>query len=110
MYFNVQHSADGFVLAESGKGLVVYTYAADTKGHAATCTGACAAAWPPVKAQNPQPSPADNLPGGFSVINGQVAYNGMPLYTFAGEKSLSVHAGGQWKVVPMSASYIKTGA
>jgi predicted lipoprotein with Yx(FWY)xxD motif len=104
----VQHSAAGFVLAEAS-GKVVYTYAGDSKGKASTCTGGCAAAWPAVKAQNPQPSPADNIPGAFGVINGQATYKGMPLYIFAGARPFSVHAGGQWKVVPMSASYVKTG-
>jgi len=42
----VQHSAIGFVLAEAN-GQVVYTYAKDTKGGLPTCTGSCAATWPP---------------------------------------------------------------
>lgn len=104
VYFTVQHSAVGYVLAESGK--VVYEYTADTAGKAGTCTGACATAWPPVMAQNPQVSAADNLPGKLGQINGQATYNGHPLYTFASAKDLTVHAGGQWKVVPMSASDI----
>lgn len=107
VYFFVQHSAKGWVLAESGK--PVYTFSGDTKGHAATCTGSCASVWKPVKAQNPQPSPADKLPGSFSVINGQAAYNGMVLYTYASGKDLQVYPSSQWHLVPMSQSYILTG-
>jgi predicted lipoprotein with Yx(FWY)xxD motif len=103
VYFIVQHSAHGWILAESGK--PVYTCAADTKGKAGTCTGS---AWPAVKAQNPQSSPADNIPGAFTVVGGQVLYNGMPLYTYGSKSTVLVHPSAEWKLVPMSASYIKT--
>lgn len=107
VYFTVQHSSKGWVLAESGK--PVYTYAGDSAGKAATCTGGCASVWPSVKAQNPQESPADNIPGKFTVIDGVAAYNGMPLYTHAGGVDLAVYPSSQWKLVPMKASYIVTG-
>ena len=43
----VQKSAVGYVLA-AADGQVVYTYAKDTKGGTPTCTGSCAAIWPPL--------------------------------------------------------------
>ncbi len=111
----VQHSALGFVLAEAN-GQVVYTYAKDTKGGAPTCTGSCAASWPPVTGV-PKAGPADTFPGTFGVVKGaggveQITYNGYPLYLFEGAKPLSTAGngiGGVWHVVPLSASDI-TGA
>ena len=108
----VQRSSVGFVLAEAS-GFVVYTYDKDTKGGAPTCTGSCATAWPPVTG-TPKAGPADTFPGTFGVVKGaggveQITYNGLPLYTFAGAKPLSVAGngvGGVWHVVPLSASDI----
>ncbi|HJY74785.1 MAG TPA: hypothetical protein VJ347_23670, partial [Streptosporangiaceae bacterium] len=47
--FKAEHvrGIKGAVLVE-GSGLVVYTFTGDTRGKAGTCTGACAAIWPPV--------------------------------------------------------------
>jgi len=108
----VQHSSVGYVLAEAN-GSVVYTYDKDTKGGAPTCTGSCAAAWPPVTG-TPKAGPADTFPGTFGVVKGaggveQITYNGLPLYTFKGAKPLSAAGngvGGVWHVVPLSASDI----
>jgi predicted lipoprotein with Yx(FWY)xxD motif len=111
----VQHSAVGFVLAEAN-GQVVYTYAKDTKGGVPTCTGSCAATWPPATG-TPQAGPADNFPGQFALIKGaggveQITYNGYPLYTLKGARPLSTAGngiGGVWHVVPLSASDISGG-
>jgi predicted lipoprotein with Yx(FWY)xxD motif len=108
----VQKSAVGYVLAEANN-QVVYTYAKDSKGGAPTCTGSCAAAWPPVTGV-PKAGPADNFPGTFGVVKGaggvtQITYNGYPLYTFKGARPLSTAGnglGGVWHVVPLSASDI----
>ena len=108
----VQHSALGYVLAEAS-GQVLYTYAKDTKGGAPTCTGSCAAAWPPVTGV-PKAGPADTFPGTFGVVKGaggveQITYNGYPLYTFKGARPLSTAGngiGGVWHVVPLSVSDI----
>jgi hypothetical protein len=60
-------------------------------------------------AMNPQVSQADNtLPGTLGQINGQATWNGMPLYTHAGGKNLAVYPSAQWKLITLSASYIKT--
>ena len=110
----VQHSNLGFVLAEAN-GQVVYTYSKDKKGGPGTCTGSCASTWPPATG-TPQAGPADHFPGTFTVVKGaggvqQIAYNGMPLYTFAGAKPYTTAGNGLdgvWHVVPLSASDIVT--
>jgi predicted lipoprotein with Yx(FWY)xxD motif len=111
----VQKSALGYVLAEAN-GDVVYTYGKDTKGGTPTCTGSCAAIWPPLTG-NPLPGPADTglaTLGTVSDANGakQVTYNGKPLYLYQGEKPLSVKGngiGGEWHVVKLSKSNISGG-
>jgi predicted lipoprotein with Yx(FWY)xxD motif len=108
----VQKSAVGYVLAEANN-QVVYTYAKDSKNGAPTCTGSCAAAWPPVTGV-PKAGPADTFPATFGVVKGaggveQITYNGYPLYTFKGARPLSTAGnglGGVWHVVPLSASDI----
>ncbi len=108
----VQKSSLGYVLAEAN-GQVVYTYAKDAKNGAPTCTGSCAAVWPPVTG-TPKAGPADTFPGTFGVVKGaggveQITYNGYPLYEFKGAKPLSAAGngiGGVWHVVPLSASDI----
>jgi len=111
----VQQSALGYVLAEAN-GQVVYTYGKDSKGGQPTCTGSCASIWPPVTGK-PVASLADKLPGTLGTVsdaNGakQITYNGLPLYTFKGAKILATKANGtdgEWHVIKMSASDIKTG-
>jgi predicted lipoprotein with Yx(FWY)xxD motif len=111
----VQKSAIGYVLAEAN-GQVVYTYGKDTKGGQPMCTGSCASIWLPVTGK-PVASSADNLPGTLGTVsdaNGakQITYNGMPLYSFKGAKTLSTKAngtGGEWHVIKLSVSDIRTG-
>jgi predicted lipoprotein with Yx(FWY)xxD motif len=108
----VQKSSVGYVLAEAN-GQVVYIYAKDTKNGSPTCTGSCAAAWPPVTG-TPKAGPADTFPGSFGLVKGaggveQITYDGYPLYSFQGAKPLSAAGngvGGVWHVVPLSASDI----
>jgi predicted lipoprotein with Yx(FWY)xxD motif len=102
IYFIIQKYRTSYVMAEAA-GQVVYTYAGDTAGKAATCTGSCASEWAPVKGVG-SVSPADNYPNKFTVIGGQVAYNGMPLYTKTGALPFSDHAGGQWNTIPLPVS------
>jgi predicted lipoprotein with Yx(FWY)xxD motif len=111
----VEHSALGYVLAEAN-GQVVYTYGKDTKGGAPTCTGSCATTWPAATG-TPKAGPADTFPGTFGVVKGaggveQITYNGLPLYTYAGAKAYTTAGngvGGEWHVVPLSASDITGG-
>jgi predicted lipoprotein with Yx(FWY)xxD motif len=111
----VQKSALGYVLA-AANGQVLYTYAKDTKGGTPTCTGSCAAIWPPLTG-NPVAGAATTGLGTLGTVsdaNGakQVTYNGMPLYTLKGAKALSVKGnglGGVWHVVKLSESNIAGG-
>jgi len=103
--FKVEHvrGIKGSVL-EEGNGLVVYTFTGDTRNHAGTCTGGCAAIWPPVRGV-PVLASGQKIAGKFGRINGQVTYNGWPLYGFTGEKGGQNHANAQFKVVhPSSGS------
>jgi predicted lipoprotein with Yx(FWY)xxD motif len=111
----VQKSAIGYVLAEAS-GQVVYVYDKDTKGGTPTCTGSCAAIWPPLTG-NPVASPAATGLGTLGTVsdaNGakQVTYNGKPLYIFKGAKPLSVKGngvGGVWHVIKLSKSNVTGG-
>jgi len=111
----VQKSALGYVLA-AANGQVLYTYAKDTKGGTPTCTGSCAAIWPPLTG-NPVAGPATTGLGTLGTVsdaNGakQVTYNGKPLYTFKGAKPLSVKGngvGGVWHVIKLSKSNVTGG-
>jgi predicted lipoprotein with Yx(FWY)xxD motif len=97
--FRVKHvrGVKGDVLVE-GSGLVVYTFTGDTRGKPGTCTGGCAAVWPPVHGV-PVVASGVKIGGKFGRIDGQVTYNGWPLYLFTGEKSLTNHADSSFKVV-----------
>lgn len=103
--FRAQHVAGvkGLMLLE-GPGLVVYTFTGDKRGKAGTCTGPCAAIWPPVRGV-PEVAHGTKIPGKFGRIHGQVTYNGWPLYLFTGEKPHQNHADSSFKVVrvPVSA-------
>ncbi len=80
----------GTVLVNS-RGLTLYMFVPD-KRKRVTCTGACAAAWPPLKLKaGQQPTAggaarkallgADKNPGGGRVVT----YAGWPLYTYVGD-------------------------
>ena len=95
--FRAQHIAGvrGLVLVE-GPGLVVYTYTGDRRGHASNCHGSCAAIWPPIRGI---PVVAGRIAGRFGRINGQITFNGLPLYGFTGERPHQNFANGQFPVV-----------
>ena len=101
--FRTQHvtGVKGLVL-EEGPGLVVYTFTGDKPGHAGTCTGACAGVWPPVHGVAVLAS-GTKIGGKFGRIDGQVTFNGWPLYLFTGEKARQNNADSSFKVVRVSA-------
>jgi len=79
----------GTVLTDA-KGFTVYWFAKDTAISSA-CTGACAAAWPPVIGM-PQAASGINLTGKLGEIKRpdgtmQATYDGHPLYLFAGDSA-----------------------
>jgi predicted lipoprotein with Yx(FWY)xxD motif len=65
-------------------GHTLYVYAKDT-GTTSACTGACAAAWPPLKSSaTPTTGPGVDA-SKVTVVAGQVAYGGHLLYGFAND-------------------------
>jgi predicted lipoprotein with Yx(FWY)xxD motif len=88
---------DGTVTFVNSASLPVYTFSADSTG-ASVCTASCLAAWPAVLA------PSGTLAAGFTSFvrsddgQTQLAYNGQPLYTFAGDSANA--ANGIGDVVP----------
>jgi predicted lipoprotein with Yx(FWY)xxD motif len=85
----VENSALGEILVDA-QGRTLYLFKADSRGVSA-CGGACAAAWPPLLAHGDP-----RVAGGASVSllstiersSGarQLAYNGHPLYLYAGDQ------------------------
>jgi predicted lipoprotein with Yx(FWY)xxD motif len=83
-----KHSKLGTILAVGPKRLTVYLFEAD-KAPRSSCSGPCAAAWPPVTGK-------PNATGGASASDlgtitradgrTQVTYKGHPLYTFVRDK------------------------
>jgi len=102
--FKTEHvrGVKGVILVE-GSGLVVYTFTGDTRGHAGTCTGGCAAIWPPIRGVAVL-AHGVKIAGKWGRINGQVTYNGWPLYGFTGEKGGQNHANAEFKVVKPTAA------
>jgi predicted lipoprotein with Yx(FWY)xxD motif len=83
---SAKHSKDGTILAAGPKHLTVYLFEADNGGQS-TCSGACAAAWPPVTTGGePQAGGVASSAklGTLTRSDGtkQVTYNGHPLYFF----------------------------
>jgi predicted lipoprotein with Yx(FWY)xxD motif len=78
----------GAVLVD-GKGLTLYHLTTDTSAKS-TCTGGCAKVWPPLLTTNGNPPSSPASIGTFGMITrpdggAQVTFNGMPLYTYAGD-------------------------
>jgi len=107
---------DGKILAD-GQGRALYLFVAD-KGSTSTCTGACAAAWPPVTASAMPMAGggvSQSMLGTTKRADGteQLTYNGHPLYYFAADtgsgmaKGQGLKAfGSDWYVVNAKGSKI----
>jgi predicted lipoprotein with Yx(FWY)xxD motif len=105
----VKHSRFGNIVTD-GKGRSLYLFARD-KGKKSTCSGACAAAWPPLIAKG-SPKAGSGIDAKklhTSTRQGgakQVTYNGHPLYRFASDSKPGdvtgqkvTNFGGTWFVV-----------
>jgi predicted lipoprotein with Yx(FWY)xxD motif len=104
----------------NGEGRTLYVFAPD-HGKKVTCTGQCAAVWPPLKVasgQKPSVSGAvkaslvssDTDPAGGSVVT----YNGWPLYLYVADPTPGTahgqalnSSGGLWYVISPSGQIIK---
>ena len=85
----LERTSLGIILTD-GQGFTVYAFEAD-RGTTSRCTGACAAAWPPVITSAARVMVADgadeSLVGEITRAGGarQVTYDGHPLYRYAGD-------------------------
>jgi len=95
----------GTVLADSA-GMSLYMFKRDT-ADVSTCTGNCAATWPPLLVQG-DPVAGDRLLGSLGVLTRddggmQVTYDGMPLYYYASDTqpgdTKGQGVGGAWYLV-----------
>jgi predicted lipoprotein with Yx(FWY)xxD motif len=113
-------SSLGNILVDS-RGRTLYLFQKDT-GTTSTCTGACAAAWPPLTVTG-KPTASGNanasMVGTTTRSDGtmQVTYNGHPLYLYIGDTSAGTTAGqgvnafgALWYVVSPSGSQITGGS
>lgn len=88
---SVKHSGKlGAILAAGPKHLTVYMFEGD-KGASSSCSGGCAAAWPPVTSSGQPSASAGVSSAGLGTITRpdgtmQVTYHGHPLYYFASDK------------------------
>jgi predicted lipoprotein with Yx(FWY)xxD motif len=76
----------GVEVLANAHGLTLYWFAPDSAA-ASTCTGSCAAYWPPVAGD---PQAGRGIPGRFGTISRpgggqQMTYDGHPLYTYIGD-------------------------
>jgi predicted lipoprotein with Yx(FWY)xxD motif len=91
-------------------GMTLYIFKADTKDSGkSTCNGDCATNWPPYVLEADETLEQDSAAGGTVTMitrddgTKQVAYNGWPLYYFAGDKAAGDAngqglAGGKWVI------------
>ena len=94
-------------------GMTLYVFSADS-ADTSTCTGACAAKWPPLIVDpSATITPPAGATGAFSLITRadgtmQVAYNHQPLYYYTGDAAAGDATGqgfgGKWFVAPLTAS------
>ncbi len=85
-------------ILETAAGMPLYTYGQDTSGKS-NCTGSCLSEWPALAATGGSAPTVAGASGAFSLVTRddgtmQVAYNGMPLYTFVDDKSGDVTGDG----------------
>lgn len=111
---------DGTYLT-GANGKAVYLWVADTSNKS-TCSGACAAAWPPVTTKGSPTASGSAVAGdlGTTQRSGgteQVTYDGHPLYYYAGDSGAgqitgqgSTQFGSPWWLVAPNGSAIKTPA
>jgi predicted lipoprotein with Yx(FWY)xxD motif len=88
-------SSAGTVLTDGGR--AVYLWAKDGTGMSA-CSGACAAAWPPVTTAGTVTASGAAMASDLGTITRsdgtkQVTYDGHPLYFFAGDSSAGMASG-----------------
>jgi predicted lipoprotein with Yx(FWY)xxD motif len=109
---SAQSTSLGTILVD-GRGRTVYEFAND-KTNASTCTGACAADWPAVRAPATLPASLPGVTGALGMTtrtdgDHQLTVAGHPVYTFSGDSApgqtngqgINLN-GGLWTVVSPS--------
>ena len=82
------HPEHGVVLTDA-EGMTLYLFTKDSRGES-VCYDGCADAWPPLTVEEP-PTVPEGLPGEVTTVerddgSTQVAYGGMPLYYWQGDR------------------------
>ena len=104
----VSHTGAGDALAGAG-GMTLYVFKNDTAG-TSTCTGDCAATWPPFLGDGSQVNAGDGVSGTFGTAtrddgSSQITHGGQPLYYYSGDKaagdSMGDGIGGVWSIAPV---------
>jgi len=112
------HSSKYGTILVASNGMTLYRYTPDKK-NVSTCSGACAAYWPPlVLKAGAKPTAGSgvtaSLLGTTKRSNGamQVTYAGWPLYTYAGDKKTGQTNGQgfekKWYVVGTTGALVKS--
>jgi predicted lipoprotein with Yx(FWY)xxD motif len=87
-------------------GRVLYLFTPDDATGTPTCTGSCAAAWPPLMASGAPHAEGQVNQSLLGVSGGQVTYNGHPLYFYAADsgpdQTNGQGSGGIWYVVTVA--------
>jgi predicted lipoprotein with Yx(FWY)xxD motif len=106
----VSHTAAGDALA-GAVGMTLYVFKNDTNG-SSTCTGDCAATWPPLLGDGSQVNAGDGVSGTFGTTtrddgSSQITHGGQPLYYYSGDQaagdSKGDGIGGVWSIAPVEA-------
>jgi predicted lipoprotein with Yx(FWY)xxD motif len=99
------------ILTDS-KGLTLY-YNKNDSATSITCTGGCASAWPPLSGSG-TPTSSATLPGTLTVFQGQIEYQGHPLYTYVGDtqagQTTGEGVGGIWFVATTTLASASNGS
>ena len=106
------HSSSFGRILFDGRGFALYAFTSDPRGRS-TCSGACAAAWPPYLVSA---KPTGKLVGTTRRPDGklQVTYAGRPLYYYVGDRKPGQilcqnvrEYGGLWLVVRPSGALVR---
>jgi predicted lipoprotein with Yx(FWY)xxD motif len=112
-----KHAKLGTVLAGGPKRLTVYLFEAD-RGPSSTCSGACAAVWPPVTSSAAATASGQAVAADLGTTRradgtSQITYKGHPLYYYARDKDAGDSYGeglnsfgGGWYVLAPSGTMI----
>jgi len=104
----VSQTSAGDALA-GADGMTLYVFANDTDG-TSTCTGDCAAKWPPLMGDGSDVVAGSGVSGTFGTTtrddgSSQITHNGQPLYYFADDEAAGDAKGdgfgGVWSIAPV---------